>query len=66
MAERDGRSEKEKMLAGELYRAADPEIAADLLRAERLFRTYNATGPAEAERRAAILAELLGAVGGER
>lgn len=63
MAESDGRSEKEKMLAGELYRATGPEIAADLLRAERLIRIYNATGPEETEQRSAVLAELLGAVG---
>jgi maltose O-acetyltransferase len=39
----DGRSEKEKMLAGELYRAIGPELAADNLRADRLMRAYNAT-----------------------
>lgn len=63
MAESDGRSEKEKMLAGELYRAVGPEIAADHLRADRLLRAYNSTGADEPERRAAILAELLGTIG---
>jgi maltose O-acetyltransferase len=43
MAGSDGRSEKEKMLAGELYRAVGPELAADNLRADRLLRAYNAT-----------------------
>jgi maltose O-acetyltransferase len=59
----DERSEKEKMLAGDLYRAVGPELAADNLRADRLLRAYNATGADEAERRSAILAELLGSVG---
>ena len=63
MAGSDGRSEKEKMLAGELYRAVGPELGADNLRADQLLRTYNATGADEVERRAAILAELLGAAG---
>ena len=51
------------MLAGELYRAVGPELAADNLRADRLLRAYNATGADETERRSAILAELLGLVG---
>jgi maltose O-acetyltransferase len=63
MAGSDGRSEKEKMLAGVLYRAVGPELAADNLRADRLLRAYNATGAGEVERRIAILAELLGAIG---
>jgi maltose O-acetyltransferase len=63
MAGPDERSEKEKMLAGTLYRAVGPELAADSLRAERLLRAYNGTGSDEAERRRAILSELLGVVG---
>lgn len=51
------------MLAGELYRAAGPELAADAARADRLLRAYNGTGIDEGARRGAILAELLGAVG---
>jgi maltose O-acetyltransferase len=57
------RSEKQKMLAGELYRAIGPEIAADGLRADRLMIAYNATGSADVERRRTLLTELLGAVG---
>jgi len=59
----DGRGEKEKILAGELYRAVGPELAAGNLRADRLLRAYNATGADEADRRTAILAELLGSQG---
>jgi maltose O-acetyltransferase len=58
------RSEKERMRAGELYRAVGPEITADVRRAERLLQAYNATGAGEDARRSALLAELLlGAVG---
>lgn len=63
MAATDGRSEKQKMLAGELYRAVGPEILGDALRANRLLHAYNATILAEEERRQEILAELLGAIG---
>lgn len=58
-----GRSEKQKMLAGELYRADDPEIVADYRRADRLLRSYNATGAEETERRAELLGELFASVG---
>ena len=57
------RTEKEKMLAGELYRAANPELVAERARAEDLLRTYNATRGDETGQRAAILVELLGSVG---
>jgi maltose O-acetyltransferase len=57
------RSEKEKMLAGELYRATGPEIAADMLRAERLLQAYNAGSSENADARAALLRELLGSIG---
>jgi maltose O-acetyltransferase len=63
MPKSDKRTEKEKMLAGGLYRARGPELAADNLRADRLLRAYNATGADEAERRSALLAELLGVAG---
>ena len=63
MSEADGRSEKAKMLAGELYRAIGPELAADALRADRLLRAYNATALEESDRRSTLLAELLGHAG---
>jgi maltose O-acetyltransferase len=55
--------EKARMLAGELYRSADPELVAERRRAARLLTTYNRTGESEAEARGALLRELLGAVG---
>ncbi|MCB9947206.1 MAG: hypothetical protein H6842_05175 [Rhodospirillaceae bacterium] len=46
------RTEKEKMLAGELYRAVGAEIEGDQLRPERLYRAYNLTTANQADRRA--------------
>ena len=52
-------TEREKMLAGELYDPADPELVAMRARAARLMRDYNAT-VAEEESRWPILDALLG------
>jgi maltose O-acetyltransferase len=51
------------MLAGDRYRADDPQLVAEHRRAVVLTETYNATSVADQEERARILAELLGAVG---
>jgi maltose O-acetyltransferase len=57
------RSEKQKMLAGELYDASDAELQADQRAAQRWLARYNAMlGRSPAELGAA-LAERLGAVG---
>jgi maltose O-acetyltransferase len=56
-------SEREKMIAGELYRASDPELVAGRLRAQELLARYNASAPADAAARDALLRELFGAVG---
>jgi maltose O-acetyltransferase len=57
------KTEKQKMLAGELYLASDPELATEHLGACRLIRLYNATTEYELERRVQILRELFGRVG---
>jgi maltose O-acetyltransferase len=57
------KTEKEKMMAGELYLASDPELASDRLRARRLTVDYNATFEGEANRRSRILQELFGSLG---
>lgn len=57
------RTEKQKMLADELYLASDPELVRARLRARRLTRHFNQSSEEDPERRRAILAELLGAVG---
>lgn len=57
------KSPKEKMLAGELYLADDPELNADHLRAQALLARFNAT-PADADQeRRSLLTELLGRLG---
>ncbi len=57
-------SEKEKMLRGELYRAADPQLTQERRRARDLIKALNSTGDAEQELRREILSRLLGS--GER
>lgn len=58
-----GRSEREKMLAGELYDASDPQLAAARLRARQLTRRYNQSREDEGDLRTSLLRELLGAMG---
>ena len=59
----DGRSQRDRMLAGELYIADDPQLAADSLRALTLTRKFNTNAPVDAQARLALLGELLGSVG---
>lgn len=59
------RSEKEKMLAGDLYRPNVPEIQAEQRHAQSLTQRYNALAPADVEGREALLRELLGEIGAE-
>ncbi len=56
-------TEREKMLRGELYNAADAELTTARLRARRLWRNYNATDPGDPLVRRSILTDLLGAFG---
>jgi maltose O-acetyltransferase len=56
-------TEKEKMLAGQLYNASDDELVALRQNARRLTRMYNNAAENEKERRTQILVELLGAAG---
>lgn len=58
----DGRSMKDRMLAGDPY-ITDAEILADQVRSQELMAAYNSTAPGEGERRRRILEELLGSVG---
>ena len=57
-------SEKEKMLAGQLYDPLDPELVAARDRARNLCQDLNATREADQEERRRILTELFGK-GGE-
>lgn len=59
----DPRTHLERMQAGDLYIADDPEIARRQQQAVRLAARYQAAYVEDAEAAGAILAELLGAVG---
>lgn len=54
------KTEREKMLAGELYDPFDPELAAARTRARDLCQDLNATREAETEERRRILRDLFG------
>jgi maltose O-acetyltransferase len=57
------RSEKQKMLAGELYNSTGPELTGERRAAQRLLARYNATDPGDAAGRLALLRQLFAAVG---
>lgn len=53
------RTEKEKMLAGELYNALDAELSEERLRARMLIKELNDSEEGEKEKRKRLLSELL-------
>jgi maltose O-acetyltransferase len=53
-------SEKEKMLAGELYDASDPQLSTDRLRARTLCQQLTTMPPDAVERRHMVMAALFG------
>ncbi len=57
------KSEKQKMLAGEMYDPADPELLKERERARRLVRLINQTAETEGEKRVELLKELFGSTG---
>lgn len=57
------KTEKEKMLAGEIYNPADPELVRDREEARRKVLVYNQTLETEVEKRTQILKDLLGSTG---
>lgn len=57
------RSEKEKMIAGELYLPSDAQLTAERLRCRQLLRSFNGSDPADEEGRARTLRSLLGHAG---
>jgi maltose O-acetyltransferase len=56
-------SEKEKMLAGEMYDPSDPTLVEERRAARRLTAAFNATAADEADRRESLLRDLFGSVG---
>jgi maltose O-acetyltransferase len=55
--------EYQRMLAGELYLASDPELREMRERARRITCAFNASSEEEPARRTELLAELFGSVG---
>jgi maltose O-acetyltransferase len=68
MSRRDGppkneRSQRERMLAGDLYIADDPTLAQESQRALALVQEFNTSSPTDPAARRRILDELLGSLG---
>ncbi|GAE31391.1 maltose acetyltransferase domain-containing protein [Halalkalibacter hemicellulosilyticus] len=57
------KTEKEKMIQGELYQANDPELTKERLHARRLTRLFNETNETEEKRRIELIQELFGSTG---
>ena len=60
-----GKTEKEKMLAGELYNALDPQLLAERLRTQLLFQELNAAPADDVVGRSRLLRTLLPHAGTE-
>ena len=56
-------TEREKMLAGELYDCGDEELLTQWHKAKDLVREYNQTKSSDLEEKERILCELLGGKG---
>lgn len=56
-------TEKEKMLAGEWYLAADPTLSQERMHARKLLKKLNDSAPEETELRLQVVRELLGKAG---
>ena len=59
------KTEKEKMLNGELYDATDPQLSEERRRARILFKQLNDSGDDEVALRQRILQQLIGQAGEE-
>jgi maltose O-acetyltransferase len=59
----DGLSQRDRMLAGDLYIADDPELSKESLRAAKLLQRFNNSDPSDADGRRAVLQDLLGSFG---
>ena len=56
-------TEREKMLAGQLYDCGDAELLTQWHKAKDLMRDYNQTNSADTEKKQTILKQLLGCAG---
>ena len=62
---KDTRSQRERMLAGDLYLADDPQLLQESRRAEGLAKEFNESSPLDPAGRLRILGQLLGSLGAE-
>lgn len=58
-----GKSEKEKMIGGEMYYPSDPQLTKDRENARKLTRLFNQTLETEYEKRSELLKQLFGSTG---
>ena len=56
-------TEKEKMLAGEVYSAIDPELLGELMETRKKIHEYNSLQPAETQKMKELLKGLFGHIG---
>jgi maltose O-acetyltransferase len=61
--EADRRSQRERMLAGDLYIADDPVLVEECRQAAALFKEYHDSSPGDEAARRRILDRLLGSIG---
>jgi len=61
----DTRSQRERMLAGDLYLPDDPQLLLESRRAEALAKEFNESSPLDPAGRLRMLGELLGSLGAE-
>ena len=59
-------TEKEKMLAGEVYCAIDPQLLTELAEAREVIHDYNLLRPSENEKKLELLKGLLGHIGDDK
>ncbi|WP_456275115.1 maltose acetyltransferase domain-containing protein [Bacillus sp. AK128] len=57
------KTEKEKMIAGEMYNSADPQLMKEREHTRGLLRQFNQTLEIESEKRTELLKEILGSAG---
>lgn len=59
-------TEKEKMLAGEVYCAIDPQLLKELAEAKEVIHDYNLLRPSENKKKLELLKGLLGHIGDDK
>ncbi|PZX54185.1 sugar O-acetyltransferase [Algoriphagus chordae] len=56
-------TEKEKMLAGELYQAGDPDLVEERLKVRKLVKVFNDSDPEDTELRVSLMRQIFGKAG---